>query len=144
MPPTAGAMKIERGVVYNPTIHHGYMLEKNRHPGRRHPWPLPPPICPPWPFRSRTRVDRAMGNAPYRRRHENLAGVDVLPNNPHLARHYSARLGSARLGSARLGSAWLGSARLGSARLGSAWWRDALLNEHRVLPSCRVPRAQVS
>jgi hypothetical protein len=24
-PPTAGAMKIERGVVYNPTIHHGYL-----------------------------------------------------------------------------------------------------------------------
>jgi hypothetical protein len=28
-PPTAGAMKIERGVVYNPTIYHGYLLEKN-------------------------------------------------------------------------------------------------------------------
>ncbi len=28
MPPTAGAMKIERGVVYSPTIHHGYLLEK--------------------------------------------------------------------------------------------------------------------
>ena len=28
MPPTAGTMKIERGVVYNPTIHHGYLLEK--------------------------------------------------------------------------------------------------------------------
>ncbi len=27
-PPPAGAMKIERGVVYNPTIHHGYLLEK--------------------------------------------------------------------------------------------------------------------
>jgi hypothetical protein len=27
-PPTAGAMKIERGVVYSPTIHHGYLLEK--------------------------------------------------------------------------------------------------------------------
>jgi hypothetical protein len=26
-PPTAVAMKIERGVVYNPTIHHGYLLE---------------------------------------------------------------------------------------------------------------------
>jgi hypothetical protein len=26
--PTAGAMKIKRGVVYNPTIHHGYLLEK--------------------------------------------------------------------------------------------------------------------
>ena len=31
-----------------------------------------------------------------------------------------------------------------SALLGSARWRDALLNEQRVLPSCRVPRAQVS
>jgi hypothetical protein len=29
MPPTAGAMKIKRGVVYNPTIHHGYLLEKS-------------------------------------------------------------------------------------------------------------------
>jgi hypothetical protein len=38
--PTAGAMKIERGVVYNPTIHHGYLLEKNRHPGHRQPWPV--------------------------------------------------------------------------------------------------------
>jgi len=27
-PPSAGAMKIERGLVYNPTIHHGYLLEK--------------------------------------------------------------------------------------------------------------------
>jgi hypothetical protein len=25
-PPSAGAMKIERGVVYNPTIHHGYLF----------------------------------------------------------------------------------------------------------------------
>jgi hypothetical protein len=80
-PPTAGAMKIEHGVVYNPTIHHDYLLEKNRHPGRCQPWSLPPPIGPPWPFRSRTRVERAMGDDPYRRRHENLVGVDVLPNN---------------------------------------------------------------
>jgi hypothetical protein len=43
-PLTAGAMKIEWGVVYYPTIHHGYMLEKNCHPGRRQPWPLPPPM----------------------------------------------------------------------------------------------------
>ena len=64
MPPTAGAMKIEQGVVYNPTIHHGYLLETNRHPGRRQPWPLPPPIGPPRPFRSRERIDRAMGDAP--------------------------------------------------------------------------------
>jgi hypothetical protein len=28
-PPTTGAMKIKRGVVYSPTIHHGYLLEKN-------------------------------------------------------------------------------------------------------------------
>ncbi len=36
-PATAGAIKIEQGVVYNPTIHHGYLLETNRHPGRRQP-----------------------------------------------------------------------------------------------------------
>ncbi len=28
IPPTAGAMKIERGVVYNPPIHHGYVFKK--------------------------------------------------------------------------------------------------------------------
>ena len=27
-PPTAGTTKIKRGVVYNPTIHHGNLLEK--------------------------------------------------------------------------------------------------------------------
>ena len=43
-PLTAGAMKIEWGVVYYPTIHHGYLLEKNCHPGRYQPWPLPPPM----------------------------------------------------------------------------------------------------
>jgi hypothetical protein len=82
-PPTAGAIKIKRGVVYNPTIHHGYLLEKSSS------W-APPAMAstaayrpgPPRPFRSRASVDRAMGNAPYRRRHENLTGVDVLPNNP--------------------------------------------------------------
>jgi hypothetical protein len=75
-------MKIEQGVVYNPTIHHGYILENNRHPGRRQPWPLPPPIGRRRPFCSRVCVDRAMGDAPYRRRHANLLGVDILPNNP--------------------------------------------------------------
>ena len=39
-------------------------------------------IGPPRPFCSRARVDRAMVDAPYRWHHENLAGVDVLPNNP--------------------------------------------------------------
>ena len=82
--PHRRAMKIERGVVYNPTIHHGYLLEKNRHPGRRQPWPLPPPIGPPRPLRSRAHVDRAMVDAPYRQPHENLVGVAVLPNNPPL------------------------------------------------------------
>ena len=75
--------EIERGVVYNPTIHHGFLLEKNRHPGRRQPWPRPPPIGPLRPFRSKACVDRAMGDAPYRRRQENLAGVDVLPTIHH-------------------------------------------------------------
>ncbi len=74
MPPTAGTMKIERGVVYNPTIHHSYLLDKNRHPGCHQPWPLPPPKVPLRPFGSRAHVDRAMGDAPYRRRHENRAG----------------------------------------------------------------------
>ena len=45
------------GGVYNPTIHHGYLLEKNLYPGRRQPWPLPPPIGRPRPFCSRVRVD---------------------------------------------------------------------------------------
>ena len=47
-PTTAGAMKIERGVVYNPTIHHGYLSEKIRHAGRRQGQerrPLPPVPC---------------------------------------------------------------------------------------------------
>ena len=41
-------MKIERGVVYNSTIHHGYLLEKNCHPGRRQGRerrPLQPVLC---------------------------------------------------------------------------------------------------
>jgi hypothetical protein len=63
------------------------LFEKNRHPGRRQPWPLPPPIGPPRPFRSRARVDRAMGDAPYRRCHENQAGGGVWPNNPPLICH---------------------------------------------------------
>jgi hypothetical protein len=46
-PPTVGAMKIERGVVYDPTIHQWLLVRKKRHPGRRQPWPLPPPIGPP-------------------------------------------------------------------------------------------------
>jgi hypothetical protein len=29
MPLTAGTMKIERGVVYNPKIHHGNFLQNN-------------------------------------------------------------------------------------------------------------------
>ncbi len=81
-PPTAGAMKIERGVVYSPTIHHGYLLEKNCHHGRRQPWPPPPPMVRSRLFRSMARVYRAMGIAPYRRHQENRAGVDVLPHNP--------------------------------------------------------------
>ena len=82
MPPTAGAMKIKQGVMYYPTIHHGYLLEKNCRPGRRQPRPPPPPMGRPRPVRSRERIDRAMGDAPYRRCHENQARGDVLPNNP--------------------------------------------------------------
>jgi hypothetical protein len=153
MPPTAGAMKIERGVVYNPTIHHGYfLLEKNRHPGRRQGHerrPLPPVPC-----KSSGGLRSILFIL------INILFILINPSCPRvlvsqhkqqstiiwlgITRLGSARLGSARLGSARLGSARLGSARLGSARLGSARWRDAILNEQRVLPSCRVPQAQVS
>jgi hypothetical protein len=53
-PPTAGAMKIEQGVVYNPTIHHGYfLLEKIVILG----------------------ADRAMREDPYHRCHANRAEV---------------------------------------------------------------------
>jgi hypothetical protein len=69
-PPTAGAMKIEKKIVILGTA-------------SRQPWPLPPPIGPPRPFCSRARVDRAMGDTPYRRHHENLAGVDLLPTIHH-------------------------------------------------------------
>jgi hypothetical protein len=71
-PPTTGSIKIERGGAKNITINHG---SGGGDCGRRRSWPRRP-------FRSRARVDRAMVDAPYRRRHENLAGVDVLPNNP--------------------------------------------------------------
>ena len=82
MPPTANAMKIKWGVVYNPTFYHGYLL-KNCHPGRRQPWPPPSPMGRPHPFCSRAHVDRAMGNAPYRQRHENLAGGVYTPTIHH-------------------------------------------------------------
>ena len=50
-PPTAGNMKIKQGWMYYPTIHHVYLLEKNRHPGRRQPWPPSPPLGRRLPFR---------------------------------------------------------------------------------------------
>ncbi len=53
-PPTTGAMKIEWGVVYNPTIHHGYfLLEKFVILG----------------------ANRAMREDPYRQCHANQAEV---------------------------------------------------------------------
>ena len=79
MPPKTSSIKIEWGGAKNITINHG---SGGGNCGRRRSWHLPPPIGPPRPFRSRARVDRAMVDAPYRRHHENLAGVDVLPNNP--------------------------------------------------------------
>jgi len=79
MPPTTGSIKIKWGGAKNITINH---RSGGGDCGRRRSWPLPPPIGPPRPFRSRAHIDRAMVDAPYRRRHENLAGVDVLPNNP--------------------------------------------------------------
>ena len=51
-PPTAGTMKLH-GVVYNPTIHHGYLLEKIFILG----------------------ADRAMTEDPYRRCHKNRVEV---------------------------------------------------------------------
>ena len=77
--PTTGSIEIERGGAENITINHG---SGGSDCGHRRSRPLPPPIGPPRLFRSRARVDRAMVDAPYRRRHENLAGVDVSPNNP--------------------------------------------------------------
>jgi hypothetical protein len=69
MPPTAGAMKIERGWMYYPTIYHGDFLLNHRHLGRRQPWPPPPPMGRPRPFRLMTRVDNTMGDTPYHRRY---------------------------------------------------------------------------
>jgi hypothetical protein len=80
-PPTTGSIEIKHGGAENITINHG---SGGGDCGRCRSWPLPPPRGPPRPFRSRARVDRAMVDVPYRRRHENLAGVDVLPNNPPL------------------------------------------------------------
>jgi hypothetical protein len=60
MPPTTGSIKIEQGGAKNITINHG---SGGGDCGRRRSWPLPPPIGPPRPFRSRARVDRAMGDA---------------------------------------------------------------------------------
>ncbi len=87
------------------------MLEKNRHPGRRQcqPWPLPPPIGPPQPFRSRARVNRQIERRSMQYLiliHFNLSIMSSCPRQPtqstinhYLAWRYSARLGSARLGS---------------------------------------------
>jgi len=69
MPPTAGAMKTDWGWMYYPTIYHGDFLLNNCHLGRRQPWPPPPPMGRPQPFRSMTRVDNTMGDTPYHRRY---------------------------------------------------------------------------
>ena len=69
MPPTAGAMQIERGWMYYPTLYHGDFLLNNRHPGRRQPWPPLPLMVRPRSFCSMALVDNTMGNAPYRRRY---------------------------------------------------------------------------
>ena len=60
-----------------------YLLHQRRRcDGRQRLWLFLLPVGHPRPLRSRARIDRAMGDAPYRWRHENRAGVDVLPNNP--------------------------------------------------------------
>jgi hypothetical protein len=56
--------------------------EPGQYDGRQRLWLFLLPVGHPRPFRSRARVDRAMGGAPNRQRHENLVGLDVLPNNP--------------------------------------------------------------
>ena len=43
--------------------------KKNRHPGRRQPWPPLPLMVRPRSFCSMALVDNTMGNAPYRRRY---------------------------------------------------------------------------
>jgi len=60
-PPTKGSIEIKRGGAENITINHG---SGGGDCGRRRSWPLPPPIGPPQPFRSRACVDRAMVDAP--------------------------------------------------------------------------------
>jgi len=77
-PSTNGSIKIERGGGENITINH---RSGGGNCGRRRSWPLPPPIGPPRPFRSRKRVNRFVGDAAYERLHRNRAGVDVLPKN---------------------------------------------------------------
>ncbi len=79
MPPTKSSIEIDRGGAENITINH---RSGGGDCGHRWSWPPPPPIGTPRPFHSSLRIDRAMFDAPYRWRHDNLAGVDVLPNNP--------------------------------------------------------------
>ena len=57
-------------------------MEPGRYNGRQRLWLFLLPVGRPRPICSRARVYRAMGNAPYRRRHENRVGGGVLPNNP--------------------------------------------------------------
>ena len=51
--------------------------EPGRYDGRQRLWLFLLPVGRPRPFCSRARVYRAMGDAPYRRRHENRAGGGV-------------------------------------------------------------------
>ena len=107
MPPTAGAMKIERGVVYNPTIHHGYfLLEKNRHPGRRQGHerrPLPPVPC-----KSSGGLRSILFIL------INILFILINPSCPRvLVSQHKQQSTIIWLGITRLGSARLGSARLG-------------------------------
>ncbi len=80
-----GSIEIEGGGAENITINHG---SGGGDCGRRRSWPLPPPIGHPRLFFARAPVDRSIVDAPYSRCHGNLAGVDVLPNNPHYAVSY--------------------------------------------------------
>jgi hypothetical protein len=71
-----------------------YLLEKNRHPGRHQPWPLPAPIGPPRLFRSRARVNRQIERRSCPRV---LVSQHKQQSTIIMDRHYSARMGCSTL-----------------------------------------------
>ena len=57
--------------------------EPGRYDGRQRPWYILPPVGRPRPFCLPALVDNTMGDAPYRRRHENRAGWMYYPTIYH-------------------------------------------------------------